>query len=190
MAIYTNLDSKNVTKHGLFESSLLKSTDIGRIWDALVQDADGKNIDVDNGVAICIGDFTGNGLEEVKATIAGVKDKIAVVGAPVIIKDAFTKAQAAAYNFYIPAGTLAKTYEVTKDDIYGVASYQFTEASAANVKEGNYVVVDGNGSYVAMATAPSVDSYGFIGKIHSIAPDMLNATSIVRILCVKNETVA
>lgn len=189
MAIYTNLKAKELNKHGLWESSLVKATDIGRNYNALVQDSDGKNIDVDNGVAITIGDFTHNGLEEVEAKIAKKGDEIAVVGAPVIIKDAFTKSQDAAYNFYIPAGTLAKSYQIVYTDIFGVAAYQFTDASAANIKEGNYAVVDGNGAWVAMTTEPDADTYGFIGKIHSIVPDMLNATSIVRIRCEKNEAI-
>lgn len=189
MAIYTNLKARDAGKHSLFESSLLKSTDIGRIWDARVQDESGNDIDIDNGVAIAIGEYTGNGLQEVYAAIAKTTDKIAVVGAPAIVKDAFTKAQNQAYNFYIPAGTLAKSYEVTKGDIYAVSDYSFTDASADKVAKDNYVVVDGNGAYVAQDAEPDESAYGFIGKIHSISYDSLEQVSMVRILCVKNEEV-
>lgn len=190
MAIYTNLKALTASKHGIAESSLLKSTDIGRIWDAHVRDESEADIAVDNGTAIKIGAYTGNGLQEVYATIAATTDKIAFVCAPAIVKDAFTKGQEAAYNFYIPAGTLAKSYEVTENDIFGVADYQFTDASAENIAKDAYVVVDGNGAYVAQTAEPDDTAYGFIGKIHSVSWDASNESSIVRILCVKNEDVA
>ena len=82
--VYTNLKDSPRTLHGLFESSRLTATDTGRIYDALVVKdmTDKEAIDVDNGVAVKIHDFTGDGLQEVYATVATTKDKIAVVGAP------------------------------------------------------------------------------------------------------------
>lgn len=185
--IYTNQTVKGGT-HGLFESSRIKSTDIGHLYDALVKDSEGNAIDVDNGVAIKIGAFTGNGLQEVEATIAAVGDKIAVVGAPALVKDAFTKAQAQANNFYIPAGQDAKAYQLVEEDIFAVASYQFTDGSVANVAKDAYVVVDGNGKWVAQTSEPSADTYGFIGKIHSVAVGTFY--TMVRIEVIKNEQVA
>ena len=88
--IYTNLKAKERKLHGIFESSLLLATDVGDLYDALVRDEYDKEIDVDNGVAIAVGDYTGNGLQERYAKIAGVKDKIAVTGAPANVKTALT----------------------------------------------------------------------------------------------------
>lgn len=176
MAIYTTLTENAVEKHGVFESSRMKATDIGRIYDALVQDESGKNIAVDNGVAIKIGEFTGNGLQEVKATIAAKADKIAVVGTPALIKDAFTSAQADFYNFYNKAGVLAKAYEVVAEDIFAVADYQIK----GEVEVGATVVVDGKGAWEVAEAADCA----FVGKVHSISAG--DFATMVRIQCVKN----
>ena len=176
MAIYTTLTENDAVKHGIFESSRMKATDIGHIYDALVQDAQKKNIAVDNGVAIKIGEFTGNGLQEVKATIAAKADKIAVVGTPALIKDAFTTAQSDAYNFYNKAGVLVKAYEVVEEDIFAVADYQIS----GDVKVGATVVVDGNGAW----EVASADGCAFVGKVHSISAG--DYATVVRIQCVKN----
>ena len=79
--IYTNLEAKEANRHGMFESSHLLSTDVGDIFDVIVRDSSENPIDVDNGVPVKIGEFTGNGYEERYATIAGVKDAIAVIEA-------------------------------------------------------------------------------------------------------------
>ena len=188
--VYTNLDSKETAKHGLFESSRITSTDVGRLYDVLVQNKEGNNIDVDNGVPVKVGDFTGSGLQERKATVAGVKDKVAIVGSPAVIKDAFTKAQEQAYNFYIPAGTLAKAYQVTAEteDIFGVAKYQFTNSRDTDIAVGAYVVTDGTGKWTAQADAPDASANAFIGKIHSVSVGTYY--TIVRILVLQNKDIA
>ena len=182
MAIYTNLKEVNSTKHGMFESSRLKATVVGHLYDAIVMEDD-KEIDVDNGVAIKIGEFTGNGLQEVYATIAQAGDRIAVVGEPPVVKDAFTSEQGEAYHYYNRAVDPAKSYEVVKEDIFAVAEYQIS----GDVVVGNYVTVDGNGAWVATAEEPDKDTYGFVGKIHSIAVG--NFYNMVRILAVQNEQI-
>lgn len=188
--IYTTLKAVENKMHGLFESSRIRASITGHLYDALVVDENDTPIAVDNGVAVKIGDFTGNGLQEQKATVAGVKDKVAIVGNPALVKAAFTKAQGEAYNYFVPAGTLAKAYEVTAEsrDIFGIADYQFTEGSAAEVKVGAYVVLDGKGAYVAQAAAPVDTDYGFIGRVHSISNGLF--VNVVRIEVIKNEDVA
>lgn len=190
--VYTNSTATAKNLHGLFESSKLESTDVGRIYDALVVDntTDLNTIDIDNGVAVKIGVFTGNGLQEVYATVAATTDKIAVTGNPANVKEAYTSGQAQPYNYYIPAGQNVKAYSVKAeyDDIFAVASYQFTDDSAENVAVGNYVVVDGNGAWVAQTDEPDSSAYGFIGQIHSISTG--NYYTIVRILVLQNEDIA
>lgn len=182
MANYVNTDAAAAGKHGLAESSNLKSTIVGNIYDALVLDGEGNAIAVDNGAPIVIGDYTHEGLQERNAAIAGVSDKIAFVCAPALVKGAMTKAQANPENFYIPAGKLAKAYEVVEDDIFGIADYQFTSGTPA---VDGYVTVDGEGAYATVASAPDASKYGFIGKIHSIA--LASNETIVRIRCIQNE---
>lgn len=193
--IYTNLEAVEANLHGVFESSRLVSTDTGRIHDALIMDGTGKNakpIACDNGVAIKVGEFTGNGLQERYATIAAIGDRISVTGAPALVKEAFTKAQAQPYNYFNRAGVPAKAYSVDEEDedIFAVASYQFTNEDSKGqpdmtvIKEGAYVVVDGTGKWTAQAEKPGA-TYGFIGKVHSLAVG--NFYTMVRILTVQNK---
>lgn len=186
--VYTNLPAVEAQKmHGMFESSRLESTDVGRIYDALVVDnmTDKNPIDVDNGVPIKVQAFTGDGLQERYATIAAATDQIAVVGAPAVVKEAFTTSQKQPYNFYIPAGTDAKAYQVKADyeDIFAVASYQFTNEE--EIKVGSYVVVDGNGMWTVQNTEPT--NHGFVGQVHSIVTGTYY--KMVRILVLKNENI-
>ena len=191
MAIYTNLSEVTYPKHGVWRSSLLRSTIAGHILDARVQGTVGGHvvdIDVDNGVALKLGDWTHDGLQERLATIAGVKDKIVVTGSPAIVKDAFTKAQAAETNFYIKAGQLARVYQIEGDaidgDIFGVGDFQFTNTDKTEIAVGNYVVVDGNGKWTALTSKPTASAYGFIGQIQSIQTGM--EYSIVNIFAIQN----
>ena len=190
-------------RHGVFESSRLKATDVGRIYDCLVR-ASVNNvmtpIEVDNGVPVKVGEYTGNGLQEVYATIAGVGDKIAVIGTPTVVKDARVTSDEVPSKFTNKVGRLAKGYEVLDDDyeVFAVADYQFTDASKANIAVGRYVTTDGNGMWVAAAANASAPKFadengatnGFIGKIHSIAYDNLAYTTIVRIQCLQNKQVS
>lgn len=197
MAIFTNLAAKEVDKHGLFESSNLWSTDIGSNFSVIVRDTENGNkpIAVDNGVGICVLEFTGNGLEERYGRIAKVGDKIAVTGAPALVKTALTTEQGQAYNYTNPAGKPVKTYEIqdasVHTDIFGVADYQFNDDSEGKVKVGNLVTVDGKGAWKAseaskLATLKTTN--GFIGKIHSISVGTYY--TIVRIQVLQNKEIA
>ena len=183
MAIFTNLNEVPVNVHGMFESSRIKATHCGHLYDASVRDGEGKEIAVDNGVCIKMGDWTRDGLQTRFATIAGEGDMVAVTGSPAIVKDAFTRLQGAEFNFYHAAGVVAKAYELVKEDIFAVAKYQFVEGDPV---VGAFVTVDGNGAYVAVAEEPA-DTYGFSGKVHSIASN--DFYPMVRIEVIKNEQV-
>lgn len=197
MAIFSNLTELAAGQHGIFESSLLKSTISGHLWDCLVvtESGSGANItrtpiDVDNGVAVKVGAFTHNdeGLQERYATIAGVKDKIGVIGTPALIKDNLTTFTGNESFFYNKAGNDSKVYEVVGDefdgDIFGVTDVLFTTASKSAIQKDAYVVVDGNGKYVAQAAKPTMANYGFVGQIHSIYTN--NFYTIVRIYVLQN----
>lgn len=197
MAIFTNLAAKEVDKHGLFESSNLWATDIGSNFSVIVRDEDNNNkpIAVDNGVGICVLDFTGNGLEERYGRIAKITDKIAVTGAPALVKTALTTEQGQAYNYTNPAGEPVKAYEIqdasVHTDIFGVADYQFNDDSEGKVKVGNLVTVDGKGAWKASEANELVTlktTNGFIGKIHSISAGTYY--TIVRIQVLQNKEIA
>ena len=183
MAIYTNLQLVEADKHGMFESSRLKASVVGHLYDAIVRDGADAEIGVDNGVAIKVGAYTGEGLQTRYATIAAAGDKIAVTGSPAIVKDAFTKTQEAEYNFTHAAGKVAKAYEIVEEDIFAVASYQFVSAPET-VVVGAYVTVDGNGAWVATDADPTATN-GFVGKVHSIAANEFY--KMVRIEVIQNK---
>lgn len=194
--IYTNLKAKENAMHGMFESSLMSATDIGRIFDVIVRDESQKPIEIDNGVPVKIGDYTGNGLQERYATIAKATDAIAVIGSPAEVKTAITTEQGQAYHFVNAAGKPAKAYQVNDPDVYedifAVASYQFTDESAENVKVGRLVVTDGKGMYVAQADGTQVSTLtstnGFIGRIHSVSAGTYY--TMIRIQVLQNKDVA
>lgn len=193
--VYTNLASREKNMHGLFESSALLATDVGNVYDAFVRDESEKPIAVDNGVALKIGDYSGNGLEERYATIAKITDKIAVTGAPAEVKTALTTEQGQAYNYTNPAGKPVKTYQIADPsvhtDIFGIASYQFTDDSAEKVKVGNLVTVDGKGAWIASEATEITTlqgTNGFIGKIHSLSVGTYY--TIVRIQVLQNKDIA
>lgn len=194
--IYTNLKAKENAMHGMFESSLMSATDIGRIFDVIVRDESQKPIEIDNGVPVKIGDYTGNGLQERYATIAKATDAIAVIGSPAEVKTALTTEQGQAYHFVNAAGKPAKAYQVNDPDVYedifAVASYQFTDESAENVKVGRLVVTDGKGMYVAQADGTQVSTFtstnGFIGRIHSVSAGTYY--TMIRIQVLQNKDVA
>lgn len=193
--VYTNLASREKNMHGLFESSALLATDVGNVYDAFVRDESEKPIAVDNGVALKIGDYSGNGLEERYATIAKITDKIAVTGAPAEVKTALTTEQGQAYNYTNPAGKPVKTYQIADPsvhtDIFGIASYQFTDDSAEKVKVGNLVTVDGKGAWIASKATELTTlqgTNGFIGKIHSLSVGTYY--TIVRIQVLQNKDIA
>ena len=195
MAIFTNLVAKEQKLHGLFESSQLLATDVGNIYDALVRDESNSPIPVDNGVALKVDTFSGNGLEERYATIAKITDKIAVTGAPAEVKTALTTEQGQAYNYTNPAGKPVKTYQIADPsvhtDIFGIASYQCTDDSAEKVKVGNRVTVDGKGAWVASEATELTTlqgTNGFIGKIHSLSVGTYY--TIVRIQVLQNKDIA
>ena len=178
--VYTNLKAKESDMHGMFESSLMSATDIGRIFDVIVRDESEKAIAVDNGVPVKVGDYTGNGLQERYATIAKATDAIAVIGSPAVNA----------------AGKPAKAYQVNDpavyEEIFAVASYQFTDESAENVKVGRLVVTDGKGMYVAQADGTQVSTLtstnGFIGRIHSVSAGTYY--TMIRIQVLQNKDVA
>lgn len=194
--IYTNLKAKENAMHGMFESSLMSATDIGRIFDVIVRDESQTPIEIDNGVPVKIGDYTGNGLQERYATIAKATDAIAVIGSPAEVKTALTTEQGQAYHFVNATGKPAKAYQVNDPDVYedifAVASYQFTDESAENVKVGRLVVTDGKGMYVAQADGTQVSTLtstnGFIGRIHSVSAGTYY--TMIRIQVLQNKDVA
>lgn len=175
-----------MANHVIFESSNLKSSKAGKIYDVIVSDTGAKggtNADTDNGVLIKVGDYTGDGLQTRYAKVAAKADKVAILGSPALVKDAFTKAQADPTNFYNKAGVAAKAYELVKEDIFAVSKIAFTTDSQSAIAVGAFVSPDGSGKLVA-ATDAATDT-GFVGKVHSLSVG--DNVTMVRVEVIKNE---
>lgn len=177
MAIYTDYEANTATRHSVFESSKLKATITGNIYDGIC------NVDVDNSQALKLGDFTGEGLQTRNVTKAAETDQIVIAGTVPVIKDAFTKIQNEPFNFYNKKGSVIRCYEVVKDDIFGVSKTFIS----GNVEVGKFVKVNASGAYEISDSDPSTTN-GFVGKVHSIQTGTYDV--LVRILVVKNEAVA
>ena len=110
MAIYTTMNKVPVAEHCVFESSNLKATIVGNIYDGVCEE------DIDNGQALVLKNYTGEGLQLREVAKAGVKDQVVIAGTVPVIKDAMTTLQANFNNFYNKAGNPIRCYEVVKDD--------------------------------------------------------------------------
>lgn len=177
MAIYTTMNKVPVTEHCVFESSNLKSTIVGNIYDGICEE------DIDNGMPLKLGKYTGEGLQLREVTKAGVKDQVVIAGTVPVIKDAMTTLQANFNNFYNKAGNPIRCYEVVKDDIFAISKNFIT----GEVAVGKYVCVEADGTYKIYDTDKSATN-GFVGLVHSIATGTFY--DMVRILVVQNTTIA
>ena len=177
MPIYTTMNKVPVTEHCVFESSNLKATIVGNIYDGVCEE------DVDNGQALVLKNYTGEGLQLREVTKAGVKDQVVIAGTVPVIKDAMTTLQANFNNFYNKAGNPIRCYEVVKDDIFAISKKFIT----GDVKVGKYVCVEADGTYKIYDSDPTATN-GFVGLVHSIATGTFY--DMVRILVVQNTTIA
>lgn len=174
MAIYTTMNKVPVQEHCVFESSNLKSTIVGNIYDGVCEE------DVDNGMPLKLGAYTGEGLQLRTVTKAGVKDQVVIAGTVPVIKDAMTTLEK---NFNNKAGNPIRCYEVVKDDIFAI-SKKFINGEVA---VGKYVCVESDGTYKIYDSDPTATN-GFVGLVHSIATGTFY--DMVRILVVQNTTIA
>ena len=177
MAIYTTMNKVPVTEHCVFESSNLKSTIVGNIYDGVCEE------DVDNGQALKLGAYTGEGLQLRTVTKAGVKDQVVIAGTVPLIKSATTTLENNFNNFYNKAGNPIRCYEVVKDDIFAISKKFIT----GEVAVGKYVCVESDGTYKIYDSDPTATN-GFVGLVHSIVTGTFY--DMVRILVVQNTTIA
>ena len=177
MAIYTTMNKVPVTEHCVFESSNLKATIVGNIYDGVCEE------DVDNGMPLVLKNYTGEGLQLREVAKAGAKDQVVIAGTVPVIKDAMTTLQANFNNFYNKAGEVIRCYEVVKDDIFAISKKFIT----GEVAVGKYVCVEADVTYNIYDSDPTATN-GFVGLVHSIATGTFY--DMVRILVVQNTTIA
>lgn len=136
---------KNVPEHVVAESSRLKATTAGHIYDLEMI------ADTDNGTIVAIGDHVEGQLFKAKAYVAGDKPYL-VLTSPLAYNG--KKAWSAEKYFYNAEGEVARAYELHVDDIYTVSANAFTGTPAV----GKFV--DAGHTVAAEAGAT-----GYVGQI-------------------------
>ena len=185
MAIYSNLIAKTPDKHIVVGTSKIKATNTGHIFDLVFE------ANVDNGVLAKAGEYTGNGYQERKATLAGAKDEVVLIASVPLIYDQHNTEVQAEYNFYNEKGSITRGYELVKDDVFAVSDYAFTTKVSDDVEVGNYVICDGTGKYKEVAKASGstlTTTNGFVGQI--IGFEKYQYDKLVLIAVVQNTTIA
>lgn len=135
---------KNVPEHVVAESSRLKATTVGHIYDLEMIE------DTDNGTIVAIGDHIEGQLFKAKAYAEG--DKPYFILTPPLAYNG-KKIWSDEKYFYNAKGEVARAYELHVDDIYTVSANAFTGAPAV-------------GKFVdASHTVANVEGAGFVGQI-------------------------
>lgn len=168
------------TVYGYAESSDIKATTAGHIFSVVDEDND-----LENGMIVKLGEITEP--DEIYSIDDAAKtDKIVLILDPAINAELSTKAANAEIYYHIPAGKVARAYEIVEHDRYAISDNLVTALDkTAGAKKGNYLVVDGR-KYKEIASMD--DSYGFVAKIvNKVAKSNL---TILRLDVIKNTTVA
>ena len=136
---------KNVPEHVVAESSRLKATTAGHIYDLEMIE------DTDNGTIVAVGAHVEGQLFKAKEYAAG--DKPYIVITPPLAYNG-KKAWSAEKYFYNAKGEIARAYELNVDDIYTVSADAFTNEPAV----GKFV----DATHTVAAEAGST---GYVGQI-------------------------
>ena len=135
---------KNVPEHVVAESSRLKATTVGHIYDLEMIE------DTDNGTIVAIGDHIEGQLFKAKAYAEG--DKPYFILTPPLAYNG-KKIWSDEKYFYNAKGEVARAYELHVDDIYTVSANAFTGAPVV-------------GKFVdASHTVADAEGAGFVGQI-------------------------
>ena len=136
---------KNVPEHVVAESSRLKATTAGHIYDLEMI------ADTDNGTIVAVGAHVEGQLFKAKAYAAGDKPYL-VLTSPLAYNG--KKAWSAEKYFYNAEGEVARAYELHVDDIYTVSANAFTGTPAV----GKFVDA-------THKVADTAGSTGYVGQI-------------------------
>lgn len=136
---------KNVPEHAVAESSRLKATTAGHIYDLEMIE------DTDNGTIVAVGAHVEGQLFKAKAYAAG--DKPYLVLTPPLAYNG-KKIWSDEKYFYNATGEIARAYELHVDDIYTVSAIAFT----GEPKVGKFVDA-------THAVADEAGETGFVGQI-------------------------
>lgn len=178
MSIYGNQTWTEQKKYMVARSSKLKATDTGHIYDLVFDKA------IEQGMAVRVGDYIGDGLQLRKGTLAKKNEAIAFVCDVPLIYEAYTTSDQFEFNYINKKAKPTKSYEIVRDDIFGVSDYGFSTIVDSNkgVQLNSYVVVDESGKYKELAAKPSETEYGFIGQVMGFEKYQYDTVVLVTVL--------
>lgn len=184
MSIYGNQTWTEQNKYMVARSSKLKASDTGHIYDLVFETP------IQQGMAVRPGDYLGDGLQLRKGAFAKKGEAISFVCDVPLIYEEYKTSDQFEFNYINKKGKPVKTYEIVRDDIFGVSDYGFSTIvdNKKGVQLNSYVVVDEAGKYKELSTKPSETEYGFIGQVMGF--EKYQYDTVVLITVLKNTDVA
>lgn len=173
------------TKFGYAESSNIKATKAGHIFDVIQEGAA-----LENGMLKKLGELD-EILEVRNVTNAANKDKVVLILSALVGYDNSTTANAQEWYYRKEEGEVARAYEVVEEDRFAIADYMVT-ALGETPAVGNTVVLNpADGFYkeiAATADATTAGSYGFMARIEGV--EVKGELTLVRLRVIQNKVIA
>lgn len=157
------------TKHAVCESSKIKATTCGHIFNVEAHK------DLDNGSVVKLGDYLR--AEVYKALEPTASDAVVLVLTTPLIYEEYTTKMQHEYNFYNAMGDIMRCYELVPRDIFSVS----VEGIEGTPAVGKFIVANGT----KLAVADSDAGNAFAGRIIEKA-----ANGAYRIEVLRNEATA
>lgn len=177
MASVFDITKLTANKHGIAESTMLKSTICGHFYNMV------GTVDLDNG-SVSVLDVEKYKEDDVFETAVPAKeDRIVLLLNPVKIYEETYKVMQDEEFYFNAAGEIIRAYEVVDTDRFSLSLEAFKAEPTSEVAVGKYVVVDGAG-YKLDVVESKPEGYGFVGKIID-----QNANGTYQIFVIRNRAI-
>jgi len=157
------------TKHAVCESSKIKATTCGHIFNVEAHK------DLDNGSVVKLGEYLR--AEVYEALEPAASDAVVLVLTVPLIYEEYTTKMQHEYNFYNAEGDIMRCYELVPRDIFSIS----VEGIEGTPEVGKFIVANGT----KLAVADSDDGNAFTGRIVEKA-----SNGAYRIEVLRNEATA
>lgn len=177
-------------KYGYAESSNIKATKAGHIFDVVQEDTA-----LENGMPVVLGELD-EILEVRKATTPKAADEVVLVLSALVGTDDSTSTSIQEWFYRKEAGEVARAYELVKDDRFAVADYMIKPLSS-KVEVGNTVTItesvpEGTKQFYTEVAHGSdtttAGTNGFMARIEGV--ETKGELTLVRLRVLKNTPVA
>jgi hypothetical protein len=154
--------------HAIVRLDKVRSAYVGHLYDVV------HSADMDNGNVVKIGTNVTGQRDLFNVTVPSAGDgSLYLVASPEIIYDQTTTKAGALENFYIPAGTAARVYDIARGDIFSV-TYDGLTLLGTDAVKGNFVVAQAG---LKLKEATSTTTEKFVGKIIDV--EVLGTTTLI-----------